>query len=177
MNWPEPAYGTRRNARLAAEQAQKDGADDIVQYPPGLLSSSEAITVGRELKKVIGGNGADIVFDPVGGALAESALRATAWQGRYLVVGFAAGIPATPWNLVLLKGCSIIGVLMNEFARRSPETAAANIKRLFDLHQSGKLAPAISAYYSFDNAREALAAVHNRQAIGKLVVRINDRTK
>lgn len=173
------AFGSRVVAAVSsadkARQAQKDGADEIVQYPSGLLSNANAVSVGREFKKVIGKTGANIVFDPVGGVLAESALRAMAWQGRYLVIGFTASIPAPPWNLVLLKGCSVIGVLMNEFARRDPAAADANLDRLFALYKCGKLVPAISAYYSFGEARAALAAMGDRRAIGKLVVTIGEQ--
>ena len=118
------------------------------------------------------GNGVDVVYDPVGGSLAESALRATAWQGRYLVIGFASGdIPKIPLNLVLLKGCQIMGVFWGSFAMRDPAKNREHAAKLFAWIAEGKLAPSIDAVLPFEEAAAALARLEQRQVKGKLVLR------
>ncbi|MEO8701916.1 MAG: NADPH:quinone oxidoreductase family protein [Kofleriaceae bacterium] len=124
------------------------------------------------LKTLTSGNGANVVYDPVGGALAEAALRGTAWQGRYLVVGFASGnIPKIPLNLVLLKGCQIVGVFWGSFAMREPQKNRQHATTLFEWVASGKLAPAIDAVLPFSEAALALERLEKRQVKGKLVLR------
>jgi NADPH2:quinone reductase len=113
-----------------------------------------------------------VIYDGVGGAYAEPALRAIAWQGRYLVVGFPAGIPKMPLNLPLLKGCSVIGVFWGAFVERSPEHHRANITELLRLCAAGKLRPLISERYPLDKGGEAIARLASRNAIGKIVVTI-----
>jgi NADPH:quinone reductase len=126
----------------------------------------------ERIKALTGGKGVDVVYDPVGGELAEPALRATAWEGRYLVIGFAAGeIPKIPLNLVLLKGCQIVGVFWGQFAMRAPERNRAHCEQLFAWVAEGKLAPAIDAGYPFTEARTALERLEARQVKGKLVLR------
>lgn len=139
---------------------------------PGDAAAARALT--RRIRDALGGVGADIVYDPVGGGFAEPALRAIAWNGRYLVVGFVAGIPALPFNLPLLKGCEIVGVLMGGFAERDPEGYAANLRALFDLHAAGRLRPYISARYPLTRGAEAIAALRERRAIGKIVVDMDE---
>ena len=113
----------------------------------------------------------DIVYDPVGGDIAETALRSVGWRGRYLVVGFAAGgIPKLPTNLLLLKGSALVGVFWGEFVRREPEANAANTRQLLAWLHEGALHPLISARYPLSRAPEALDALLGRQAIGKLVI-------
>jgi NADPH2:quinone reductase len=108
----------------------------------------------------------------VGGALAEPALRAIAWEGRYLVVGFAAGeIPRIPLNLTLLKGCQIVGVFWGQFAAREPMKNRANGERIFHWIAEGKLAPRIDAVVPFEKAGEALRRMERREVMGKLVLR------
>lgn len=124
-----------------------------------------------ELRALTGGRGVDVVFDPVGGAQAEPALRSMAWRGRYLVVGFAAGeIPRLPFNLALLKGCAIVGVFYGDFARREPEANRALLAELFAWVAAGRLAPHISATYPLEQAAAALEALAARRATGKLVL-------
>src|SRR5262249_6188541 len=107
----------------------------------------------------------------VGGSLAETALRGIAWQGRYLVIGFAAGdIPKIPLNLVLLKGCQIVGVFWGSFAMRDPAKNRAHCQQLFRWVSEGKLAPAIDAVLPFDRAGEALERLEQRKVKGKLVL-------
>ena len=125
----------------------------------------------RESLKTLTGGGVDVVYDPVGGAYAEPALRAMNWKGRYLVVGFAAGqIPALPFNLALLKGCSIVGVFWGAFAEREPKASFQNIGELFQFYQKGELKPYIQKTYSLAEAPQALYDMLERKAMGKLII-------
>jgi NADPH2:quinone reductase len=113
----------------------------------------------------------DVVFDPVGGPYATPALRGVAWNGRYLVVGFAAGeIPQVPLNLPLLKGYSIVGVYWGAFARHEPAANAANNELLLDWAASGRLRPLVSARYPLARAVDALTAMQRREVTGKVVI-------
>ena len=117
------------------------------------------------------GNGVDVVYDPVGGSLAEAALRGTAWQGRYLVIGFASGeIPKIPLNLVLLKGCQIVGVFWGSFATREPAKNRASCERIFDAVAFGELRPHVDEALPFARADEALTRLSRREVKGKLVL-------
>ena len=123
------------------------------------------------VKKLTGGKGVDVVYDPVGGELSEPALRSVGWQGRYLVVGFAAGhIPKIPLNLVLLKGCAIVGVFWGSFAMREPAKNRAHCEQLFAWIAEGKLSPAIDAVIPFAEAATALGRIERRDVKGKLVL-------
>ena len=145
------------------EAARSRGADEVLDYT--------AEDVRDQLKALTGGRGVDIVYDPVGGAFAETALRNVGWRGRYLVVGFAAGdIPKLPTNLLLLKGSALVGVFWGEFVRREPAANAANTRQLLAWLHEGALHPLISARYPLSRAAEALDALLGRQAIGKLVI-------
>lgn len=138
--------------------------------------ADQGICYGREdlkerTKVLTGGQGADVIYDPVGGALAEPALRSIAWQGRYLVIGFAAGdIPKIPLNLVLLKGCQIVGVFWGSFAMREPQKNREHAARLFAAVAEGKLRPHVDAALPFDRASEALERLTQRQVKGKIVL-------
>ena len=124
-----------------------------------------------QLKALTGGRGVDIVYDPVGGDIAETTLRSVGWGGRYLVVGFAAGgIPKLPTNLLLLKGSALVGVFWGEFVRREPEANAANTRQLLAWLHDRTLRPLISARYPLSGAAQALDALLGRDAIGKLVI-------
>lgn len=125
----------------------------------------------KDRLKVLTSGGADVVYDPVGGSLAEAALRGTAWQGRYLVVGFASGeIPKIPLNLVLLKGCQIVGVFWGSFAMREPQKNRAHAHQLFRWISEGKLRPSIDAVLPFSESSEALSRLERRAVKGKLVL-------
>lgn len=126
------------------------------------------------IKEITGGRGVDVVYDPVGGALTELAFRSLAWRGRHLIVGFAAGtIPALPVNLALLKGASLVGVDLARFSfMHEPAIAAENMKQLLAWFGDGALKPTIGRIYPFAEAREALADILERRAVGKSVVRI-----
>ena len=111
-----------------------------------------------------------MIYDPVGGDYTEAALRAIAWEGRLLVVGFPAGIAKLPLNLTLLKSCQVVGVFWGAFVQREPRRSAANVAELMTLYAEGKLKPEISATYPLADGGKAIAALAARQAAGKLVV-------
>jgi NADPH2:quinone reductase len=143
---------------------REHGAQQVINYATEELK--------ERVKALTSGNGVDVVFDPVGGELAEPALRATAWQGRYLVIGFASGeIPKLPLNLVLLKGCQIVGVFWGAFAMRDPAKNRRHAEQIFAWVAEGKLRPAVDAVLPFTAAGEALTRLERRQVKGKLVLR------
>jgi NADPH2:quinone reductase len=140
------------------------------------LGADATIDYGREnlrdaLKALTGGRGPDIVYDPVGGDLAEPAFRSIAWRGRYLVVGFAGGgIPALPWNLALLKGASVVGVFWGDFVRREPAASAAGLAQLAQWYAQGKVKPVIDQRLPMSELRAAYARMGSRQVRGKLLL-------
>ena len=111
-----------------------------------------------------------MIYDAVGGDYSEPALRSIAWEGRFLVVGFPAGIAKLPLNLTLLKSCDVCGVFWGAYAARDPKGNGENIAELFDLWKAGKISPMISETFAFEDAGKAIAKLANRDAIGKLVV-------
>ncbi|MEZ4438184.1 MAG: NADPH:quinone oxidoreductase family protein [Polyangiaceae bacterium] len=142
---------------------KEHGADEVINYATEDLKS--------RLKALTGGNGADVVYDPVGGDYSEQALRATAWYGRFLVVGFAAGpIPSIPLNLVLLKSCQICGVFWGSFAMRDRERNLAHVAELMEWLEAGKLKPHVWKRYRYEEAAEALRAMMERRIQGKVVL-------
>lgn len=142
---------------------QQHGADEVINYTKEDLR--------ERIKSLTDGNGVDVVFDPVGGAYSEVALRSMAWEGRFLVIGFAAGdIPRIPLNLTLLKGCSIVGVFWGSFTARDPKRNAAHLQELVTWFTEGKLKPHISATYALSQAPEALNAMMQRKVAGKIVL-------
>lgn len=122
------------------------------------------------IKDLTGGAGVDVVFDPVGGDHAEAAVRGMAWDGRYLVIGFVAGIPSVPLNLILLKSCSVIGVFWGAFVTRDPARNGALLAELFGWYAEGKIDPHISAGYPLERAADALNDLLERKALGKIVL-------
>lgn len=147
------------------ELARSLGADHLVNYATEDLRA--------RLKAITGGRGVDVVYDPVGGALAEPALRSMAWGGRYLVIGFASGeIPSIPLNLTLLKGCSIVGVYWGSFVQREPEVQAENAMELQRLVEKGKVRPAVGEVHALEDYATAFQALATRRARGKVVVRL-----
>jgi NADPH:quinone reductase-like Zn-dependent oxidoreductase len=153
-----------------AEAAGKAGADTAIVYPTGPFDADGRKALSLRFKDVVGPAGADVIFDPVGGDYTEAALRAIAWAGRFLVVGFPAGIAKLPLNLTLLKSCDVCGVFWGAFAARDPSANAANVDALFRLWDEGRISPTISATYPLERAGEAIRAMAERRAIGKLVV-------
>ncbi|MEZ4394035.1 MAG: NADPH:quinone oxidoreductase family protein [Polyangiales bacterium] len=139
------------------------GADEVVCYATEDLK--------ERVKSLTGAAGANVVYDPVGGAYADPALRAIAWEGRYLVVGFASGeIPRVPLNLTLLKGCQIVGVFWGSFAAREPEKNRANCAEIFAHVAAGRLAPHLDATFSFERAGDALRRLEARAVRGKVAL-------
>jgi NADPH2:quinone reductase len=151
--------------------ARKYGADDGFVYPAGPLSKEQQKLFSETIKRITGGQGADVLYDPLGGDYAEPALRAMNWDGRYLVIGFAAGeIPRVPLNLALLKSCDIVGVFWGAWMEREPASGFANVKQLADWIAQGKLKPHISARFPLERAGEAIRMLMDRKAQGKVVV-------
>lgn len=147
------------------EVARAAGADHLINYSESSLK--------EEVKKLTAGQGADVIYDPVGGDLFDQAIRAIAWNGRLLVVGFASGrIPDLPVNLALLKGAAVVGVFWGAFAQRQPEDNAANFRQLFAWHAEGKLKPLVSQTFPLARGAEAINALGQRQAVGKVVVTV-----
>lgn len=148
------------------EIARNAGADELINYSESSLR--------ERLKELTEGKGVDVIYDPVGGKLFEEAFRSIAWNGRMLVVGFAAGgdIPALPANLPLLKGAALLGVFWGAFAQRQPHDNAANFKQLFAWHAEGKLKPLVSQTFGLEQAAEAINTLGQRRAVGKLVVKV-----
>jgi NADPH2:quinone reductase len=144
--------------------AKKHGADEGIDYAKD--------DIKEELRRITDGRGADIIYDPVGGAYAEAALRSIAWLGRYLVVGFAAGdIPKLPLNLVLLKGCDVLGVFWGSWIQRDPAGHRANTEQLLAWAAEGKLSSHVHAVYPLEQAADALKAIAARQVMGKVILR------
>lgn len=142
------------------------GADEVVDY--------DSVDLKQALKDLTGGRGVDVVYDCVGGKYAEPAVRALAWEGRFLVVGFAAGdIPKLPLNLLMLKGADAIGVFWGEAVRRDPARHRANMIEVLDWVAAGKLAPRIHATYPLAEIREAIGVLDRREATGKVVLTLD----
>ena len=139
------------------------GADASIHYATGNLRD--------EIKAKTGGKGPDVIYDPVGGAMADAAFRSISWRGRYLVVGFAAGdIPALPLNLALLKGASIVGVFWGDFSRREPQANAAMMAELAGWYAQGKIKPVIDRTMPMSELKQAYAHMGSRSVMGKLVM-------
>ena len=172
--------GTARGARVIAAVSSEDkataareaGADEAIVYPRGPFDKDGQKALSELFKAAVGPNGADVIYDPVGGDYAEPALRAIAWEGRYLVVGFPAGIPKLPLNLTLLKSCDVCGVFWGAFAARDPKANAAHVAELFRMWEAGTISPRVSATYPLERGGEAIAALASRQVIGKVVVKL-----
>jgi NADPH:quinone reductase len=123
-------------------------------------------------KTACGEKGADVIYDAVGGDYSEAALRAIAWEGRFLVIGFPQGIAKLPLNLTLLKSCQVVGVFWGAFAMRDPKANAANTRELFALYEKGAIRPRISKTFSLEQAGAAISWIAERKALGKVVVMI-----
>jgi NADPH:quinone reductase len=168
------AVGARVIAAVSSEEkaaaAREAGADEAIVYPSGPFDKDGLKSLSQLFKDGVGPAGADVIFDPVGGDYSEAALRSIAWEGRFLVVGFPAGIARLPLNLTLLKSCDVCGVFWGAFAARDPRANAAHVDQLFRWWAEGKIAPKISATYPLERAGEAISALRDRTAIGKLVI-------
>ncbi|WP_165668279.1 NADPH:quinone oxidoreductase family protein [Metapseudomonas otitidis] len=163
------AMGARVIAAASSDEkldvAKAAGADLLINYSTSSLK--------EKVKELTGGQGADVIYDPVGGDLFDEAIRSIAWNGRLLVVGFASGrIPELPVNLALLKGAAVVGVFWGSFAQRQPQDNLANFQQLFAWHAEGKLKPLVSQTFPLERAAEAINALGQRKAVGKVVVTV-----
>lgn len=172
--------GKAMGARVVAAASTNDkvefalelGADNGLIYPSGPMDKAAQKELSGELKLATGRDGADVVYDAVGGDYAEPALRAMDWCGRYLVVGFPAGIPSLPLNLTLLKSVAVIGVFWGAAVMRDPKGHAANMADLMTLWSEGKIRPRVSRTFPLHKAHEAIQALGDRSAMGKVVVTV-----
>ncbi len=146
------------------------GADETIVYSRDMDDRDTQKAFSSEIKKLSGGNGVDVVYDAVGGAYAEPAVRALAWKGRFLVVGFPAGIPKIPLNLTLLKGCQIVGVFWGAHTVQEPKMHAENMADLFRMYADGQIKPRISARFPLEKAADALKLMQDRKVQGKVVL-------
>jgi NADPH2:quinone reductase len=161
------ALGARVIAAASSDEklavCRAHGADATINYSKEDLREA--------IKAASGGAGPDVIYDPVGGAYSEPALRSIAWRGRHLVVGFAAGdIPKLPWNLMLLKGASVVGVFWGDFARREPQANLAAMRQMLAWMAEGKLRPLVSARYALADTAQALKDMAARKVTGKVVI-------
>ena len=149
------------------------GADEAFIYPSGQLDKNQQKELSSKIKELTGGVGANVIYDPIGDSYSEPCIRATAWDGRYLVIGFAAGeIPRVPTNLALLKGMKIVGVFWGAWVGMFPEENRKNFEELFKLHSEGKINPEISDSFSFYDGASAIAHLKDRKAKGKVIIKI-----
>jgi NADPH:quinone reductase-like Zn-dependent oxidoreductase len=170
------AFGAKVVAAVSSEEkaaaAKSAGADETLIYARAPFDRDQSKALAEQFKAAVGRDGAHVVYDPVGGDYAEPALRSIAWEGKYLVVGFPAGIPKLPLNLTLLKSCDVCGVFWGAFAARDPKANQAHIETLFDLWEAGKIAPRVTETFAFEDGGKAIAKMAARGAIGKLVVEV-----
>ena len=169
------AMGARVIAAASSEEKIKicleHGADEAFVYPSGNLDRDQQKALSNKIKELTGGSGANVVYDPVGGSFSEPALRAMAWEGRFLVIGFATGeIPKPPLNLALLKGCQIVGVFWGAWTMMFPDENQANFQELFDLYAAGKINPEISDRFSLAESAAAISHLKDRKAKGKVII-------
>jgi len=153
-----------------AEVALANGAHVTFVYPSTLTNDGERRELSALVKQMCPGGAADVACDGVGGAYTEAALRAMAPDGRLLIVGFPAGIPAIPANLVLLKRCQVVGVLYGGWAAAEPAADRANCAEVLRRYQEGQVRPHISARYGAEQARNAIDELKYRRAVGKVLV-------
>ncbi len=156
-----------------AEFSRDLGADETLIYPKGTIDRSAQKEFSNNLKAISSG-GIDVIYDAVGGDYAEPAVRAMSWEGRYLVIGFPAGIPAIPLNLTLLKNCQIMGVFWGAFTMRDPAGHQENMNDLFKMYADGKIKPRVTKTFALKHAADALTMLDDRVATGKLVVNMSN---
>ena len=172
------AMGARVVAACSSQEkcdlAIKHGADAGVVYGRGPFDRDGQKALGALFKEAGGENGFDVIYDAVGGDYAEPALRSIAWEGRYLVIGFAAGdIPKIPLNLALLKGCDIVGVFWGTWTTKNPELFAKSVDELLALYAQGKVKPHVSERFPLSKGADAIAHLGSRKAMGKVVVTVD----
>jgi NADPH:quinone reductase len=172
------AYGAKVVAAVSSEEkaavAREHGADEVVIYGRPPFDKDQSKALAEQFKAACGPDGANVIYDIVGGDYSEPAIRSIAWEGRFCVVGFPAGIARLPLNLTLLKSCDVCGVFWGAFTARDPKANAVHIATLFQLLKSGKINPKVSATYPLARGGEAIQLLADRKAVGKVVVTMGD---
>ncbi len=172
------AIGARVIAAVSSDEkaavAVAAGADDVIVYARGPFDREGQVALSRAFKSAVGPEGADVIYDPVGGDYAEPALRSIGWGGRYLVVGFPAGIPKLALNLTLLKSCDVRGVFWGAFVARDPQAHMRHVSQLLDWWKADVVRPRIDRVYSLSEGGEAIARLASRSSVGKVVVRVGE---
>lgn len=172
------ALGARVVGAVSSEEkasaVREAGADEVIVYGRAPFSKVESKALADAFKAKSGKDGFHVIYDAVGGDYAEPALRSIGWEGRYLVIGFAAGIPKVPLNLTLLKACDVRGVFWGAWAAREPKRNRANIAQLIAWWDEGKIRPRITETFAFDRGGDAIAKMGARGAIGKFIVRVDE---
>jgi NADPH:quinone reductase-like Zn-dependent oxidoreductase len=168
------ALGARVVAAASTDEkcqvARQAGADETVVYGRGPFDKEQSKALSDAFKAAVGPQGAQVIYDPVGGEYCDPAIRCIGWEGRYLVIGFTAGIPKLPLNLTLLKSCDVRGVFWGGFVGREPERNRANVDRLFAWLQDGKIKPHIARRFTLEQGAEAIDWLRRREAVGKAVI-------
>ena len=162
------------SSKEKVELCQSQGADETIQYSRDNMDRDAQKEFSNQIKSATKGKGVDVVFDPVGGAYSEPALRAIAWKGRYLVIGFTSNIPSIPLNLALLKGCQIVGVFWGNFCVKEPLVNAQNFKDLFKMFENDQISPFVVETYPLEKAAYAIELLAQRKALGKIAIKVRD---
>lgn len=158
-------------ATVIAAASSEEKLDFACEAGADLRINYSTENLKDKVKELTGGKGADVVYDPVGGDFSEQAFRAIAWDGRFLVIGFASGpIPAMPLNLALLKGASLVGVFWGSWAARAPMESRKNFDELIAMIDGGKFSPLVTEVYSLDDYEVAFASISERRAKGKVIL-------
>jgi len=173
------AMGARVIAAASSQEkvdlCKQHGADGGVVYGRGPFDRDGQKQLSQLFKDASGPSGADVIYDAVGGDYAEPALRSIAWEGKYLVVGFAAGdIPKIPLNLALLKGCDIVGVFWGTWVAKNPQRHQASVAELLAMYAEGKIKPFVSERFPLERAADAIKHLASRKAMGKVVVTVGE---
>jgi NADPH2:quinone reductase len=165
--------GAKVIAAVSSEEkaafCKKIGADETIVYPK-IMNRDSQKDLSTKIKEIAGQNGVNVVYDAVGGNYAEPCIRSMAWNGRFLVVGFPAGIPKIPLNLILLKSCQIVGVFWGAFTMRDPKQHQKYLTELFNMYKNKEIKPQITASFPLKDAAKALASVEQRKSLGKVVL-------
>lgn len=172
------AMGARVIAGVSSEEkaaiARSAGADEVVIYDRAPFDRDQSRQLGAALKQACGPGGCDVVYDAVGGDYSEPAFRTLGWQGRFLVIGFAAGMASLPLNLPLLKSSDIRGVFFGGALEQQPDRIARTIADLFAMIGDGRITPRAPNIYPFDRGGDAIASLGDRKALGKVVIHVGD---
>ncbi|WBU65713.1 NADPH:quinone oxidoreductase family protein [Paracoccus aerodenitrificans] len=170
------AIGAKVIAAASSEEklaaAREAGAAETLLYPAGVLDKNTQRAFSRKIRELAGNPGANVIYDPVGGSYAEPALRAIARGGRYLIIGFPAGIPSLPFNLPLLKECDVRGVFWGSHIEHDPEGHARAVSELLALYREGRIRPRIHSRLPLEQGAEAIDMLSTRGVMGKVVVTI-----